>query len=387
MSAQPDAIVVGGGIVGAAVAWYLARDGLSVTVLERGLAGGGATAGGMGHVVVLDDSDAQFALARWSRTLLTELAPELPAAVEWDPCGTLWLAEDEAQLELARTKLRYYTDRGVRAELLDAHSLAAAEPELRPGLAGALHVPDDVVIYPLALCRWLLDRARDHGARVESGVEVVALDGGGDGSGDGSGDGGRGAARVRLRGGTSHEAGVVVNAAGAWAPALSPDLDIVPRKGHLLVTDRYPRCCRHQLAELGYFRSAHTLTDASVACNIQPRRTGQLLIGSSRELVGWDASINRDVLARMLARAAAFVPRLAGLRGIRAWTAFRPATPDKLPYIGRHDEAGIWIAAGHEGLGITTALGTGRLLADLIAGRAPPIDAAPFATGRRGVAA
>jgi glycine/D-amino acid oxidase-like deaminating enzyme len=140
---------------------------------------------------------------------------------------------------------------------------------------------------------------------------------------------------------------------------------------------------RHQLVELGYLRSAHEMSASSVAFNLQPRITGQVLIGSSRELVEWDASLNRDVLRRMLARAAAFVPRLPGLAAIRCWTGFRPATADKLPLVGRWDEVdGLWIAAGHEGLGITTATGTARLLADLILGRVPAIDPAPFTASR-----
>ncbi len=122
---------------------------------------------------------------------------------------------------------------------------------------------------------------------------------------------------------------------------------------------------------------------ASVAFNVQPRATGQLLIGSSRELVGWDASINRDVLARMLQRAVAFMPGLSRLPVIRTWTGFRPATPDALPLIGAWpDVDGLWIAAGHEGLGITTALGSGSMLAALIAGGTPAIDPTPFAPGR-----
>jgi D-hydroxyproline dehydrogenase subunit beta len=157
----------------------------------------------------------------------------------------------------------------------------------------------------------------------------------------------------------------------------------VPRKGHLVVTERYPGFCTHQLVELGYLQSAHTLTNASVAFNLQPRRGGQLLIGSSRELAGWDAGVNRAVVARMLARAAEFVPALRQLLAIRTWTAFRPATRDHLPYIGAVDDTGIvWAAAGHEGLGITTALATGRLIADGIAGRASAIDAAPYSPAR-----
>jgi len=125
------------------------------------------------------------------------------------------------------------------------------------------------------------------------------------------------------------------------------------------------------------------MTTESVAFNVQPRATGQLLIGSSRELVGWDASINRSIVRRMLDRALDFMPGLALTSAIRMWTGFRPATPDKLPLIGPwYDTPGLWIAAGHEGLGITTSVGTGQLLADLITGREPAIDPAPFAPSR-----
>ena len=120
-----------------------------------------------------------------------------------------------------------------------------------------------------------------------------------------------------------------------------------------------------------------------MAFNIQPRATGQQLIGSSRELVGWDLSINRRLLAAMIRRAFDFLPRLADLQVIRVWTGLRPATPDGLPLIGPWPRIdGLWIAAGHEGLGITMALGTGRLLAEGIVGRRPSLDPAPYEPAR-----
>ena len=89
------------------------------------------------------------------------------------------------------------------------------------------------------------------------------------------------------------------------------------------------------------------------------------------------------MLATMLARAIAFVPALATLTAVRAWTGFRPATPDKLPFIGAWPSVhGTWIAAGHEGLGITTAPATAAILCALITGAKPPIDAAPFSPAR-----
>ncbi|HXY40886.1 MAG TPA: FAD-binding oxidoreductase, partial [Vicinamibacteria bacterium] len=166
-------------------------------------------------------------------------------------------------------------------------------------------------------------------------------------------------------------------AAGPVSPALLPGLPVVPRKGHLVVTERYPGLLRHQVLELGYSRSAGELTRESVAFNVQPRPTGQVLVGSSRELCGWDASVNRPLLARMLRRAIAFMPGLASAQGLRTWTGFRPATADKRPLIGAWEER-LWVAAGHEGLGITTAPATAQLLCSLLLGRTPPLDPEPF---------
>lgn len=173
------------------------------------------------------------------------------------------------------------------------------------------------------------------------------------------------------------EADALLLAAGALSSRLVPELPIVPRKGHLVITDRYPGLLRHQTIKLGYVTSAHTLGAESVAFNLQPRRTGQLLVGSSRELVGFDASVNGRLRGRMLRRAVEYVPGLKHLKAIRTWVGFRPATADHLPLVGRWVDR-LYVAAGHEGLGITTAPGTARLVADLLVGRPPALDPAPF---------
>ena len=361
-----DAVVVGAGVVGAACADALTEAGLSVTVLESRFAGGGATAAAMGHIVVMDDSEAQFALTRLSRGLWEDLAAGLPRACEDERTGTLWVAADETEMEHVRRKAEFYGGRGVEVERLDAKALAEAEPNLRPGLAGALRVPGDRVVYPVNAARWLLGRAVARGAKLVEGEEVTAV----------------GAGRVATSRG-AFEAGSIVNAAGAAAPLLTAGLPIAPRKGHLVITDRYPGFCRHQLVELGYLASAHSPSPESVAFNLQPRATGQMLLGSSREFVGFDASVNRRIRDRMIRRALEYMPGLARLSAIRTWTGFRPATPDNLPLIGRWEHTpGLYVAAGHEGLGITTALGTARLIADAILGRRSPIDAAPYSPMR-----
>ena len=300
------------------------------------------------------------------------MAGELSRDVEDDPCGTIWIAETEDEIAAVRAKADFYSRHAIPAEILDAAALARAEPNLRAGLAGGLRVPGDRVIYPPNAARWLLERAKRRGAQVREACEVIAARG----------------TEVQLS--TERlDAAHVVNASGPQAPKLTPGLPIEPRKGHLVITDRYPGFCRHQLVELGYLKSAHSMTPGapSTAFNVQPRATGQLLLGSSREFAGWDARPNADVLAQMIRRGVEFMPRLGALSAVRVWTGFRPATPDKLPLIGRwsppdSSRPGPWIAAGHEGLGITTATGTGEILAALVTGETPEIDPAPFAPNR-----
>ena len=368
---NPDVIVIGAGIVGAACTDALAADGLAVLVVEAGVVVGGATAAGMGHVVVMDDSEPQFALTKYSRGLWDALLPDLPSDCEVQRCGTLWVAADAEELEAVRRKEASYRSHGVGVEVLDPVALAVAEPNLRPGLAGGLRVPGDSVVYPPAVARWLLDRARGRGAEVRTGAAVAAIDGAG----------------VRLADGTTVAAGRVVNAAGIAAGVLTPGLPVKARKGHLVITDRCPGFARHQLIELGYLKSAAGVATDSVAFNIQPRRTGQMLLGSSRQSGDETEAVDHGILGRMIRRGLEYLPGLSRLPALRVWTGFRAATPDKLPLIGPVPGNGrVWLAAGHEGLGITTSLGTGALLADLMQGRTPKIPPEPYRVeGRMGM--
>src|ERR1700722_5843062 len=161
-----DIVIVGAGIVGAACALECVRAGLRTTVVEAALFGGGATAAGMGHLVVMDDSEAQFALTHYSRSLWDELEAELPAEVQFRRCGTLWAAADEEEMREVRRKCAFYTQRGVAAEMLDGRQLVEAEPNLRDGLASGLRIPGDCVIYPPCAARWLIEQAAAGGAVI-----------------------------------------------------------------------------------------------------------------------------------------------------------------------------------------------------------------------------
>ena len=362
-----DLAIIGGGIVGAACALEAARSGLRVVVIDRSVIGGGATAAGMGHIVVMDDSEAQFALTNYSQQLWREIAPDLPGDIEYEECGTMWVAADEEEMAEVRRKQNFYETRGVPVEVLDDAGLAAAEPNLRKDMAGGLRVPQDSVIYPPCAARYFLKQAQALGAKVQLGQHVVGL----------REDG------VNLSDGSFINAGFTVNATGSWSPLLTPGIDVQPRKGHLLITDRYPGFVRHQLIELGYLKSAHASTADSVAFNAQPRQTGQILIGSSRQFGTNDATVEAVLLSRMLARAAEYMPGLTRLSALRAWTGFRAATADHLPLIGPcpgHER--LYLATGHEGLGITTSMGTAKLLVDQLLNRASAIPVAPYLPSR-----
>jgi D-hydroxyproline dehydrogenase subunit beta len=362
-----DVAIVGAGIVGAACADGLARRGLRVVVVDREIVGSGATAAGMGHIVVMDDSEAQFALTRYSQQLWEELRPELPEDAEYQQCGTVWVAADEEEMIEVHRKRDYYGKRGVPTEVLDAQALRIIEPNLRPGIAGGLLVPEDGVLYPPCAARFFIERAQQRGVDLRLGATVEQI----------------GQGRVRLTDGSEISAEVIVNAAGTYAPHLTPGLEIRKRKGHLVITDRYPGFVRHQLVELGYLKSAHSVSSDSVAFNVQPRQTGQILIGSSRQYGAEHKEVDNSVLVRMLERAQEYMPGLARLSAVRTWTGFRAATPDKLPLIGPSTgDRSIFLATGHEGLGITTSLATARLLADQITGTTSEIPIEPYLPSR-----
>lgn len=362
-----DVAIVGAGIVGAACAASLGQAGLSVVLVDEYGIASGTTAAGMGHIVVMDDSEAQFVLTRYSQQLWDELAAELPGVCEFERCGTIWVAADEEEMAEVRRKKEFYASHGVESEILDEKMLREAEPNLRERLAGGLLVDGDSVVYQLTATKFLADRAMKQGAVLKVGKRATEITEKG----------------VKLENGDFIAAGKVVNAAGTGAAALSPEIEVAPRKGHLVITDRYPNFVRHQLVELGYLKSAHGKASDSVAFNIQPRATGQILLGSSRQFGVDSNEIDYAILRRMAARAFEYMPKLQKLSAIRVWTGFRPATPDNLPFIGKLPERdNIYAAAGHEGLGITTSLATGALVADAILGREPAIPIEPYSPGR-----
>lgn len=354
--------------MGTACARELAMAGLRVAICEENdHVGGGATGAAMGHLAVMDDSEAQFALTNLSQRLWRESADELPADVEYRPCGSLWVASDDEELAEVERKYQFYSNRGVPVEILDSKRMREAEPNLRPGLAGALLMSADSVCSPPCAARYFAERVVASGGQLLLNTTVGQVSG----------------SAIVTNSGDIIRAGLIIVATGTAVQKLVPEIQVQARKGHLAITDSYPGFLHHQLIELGYLKSAHLATADSVAFNVQPKIVGQILIGSSRQYGVEDPAVDRQVLRRMLSRATEYMPGLANLPAVRSWTGFRAATADKLPLIGLcPGYKRVYLAAGHEGLGISTSLATARLLADEILGRDSEISRLPYQPAR-----
>ncbi|MHB9856971.1 NAD(P)/FAD-dependent oxidoreductase [Streptomyces sp. YIM S03343] len=384
MNSTPDVVVVGAGIIGAAVALALAVAGARVTVLDRGPANTGTTASGEGNLLLSDKAPgpelilAQRSLHLW-RNLATELADELGAGFpspEYEPKGGIVAAATAADADGLLAFAAAQRDAGVTAVELTPRQALGLEPHLNPAIAAAVHYPQDAQVQPVAAAEALLASARRHGAVVRIGAEVTGpLTAGG-----------------RLTGVLTDAgpvpAGQVVVAAGPWsgevAARLGVNLPIQPRRGMVLVTTRMPHRVRHKVYDADYVGAVEA-GDAGLRTSsvVESTAAGTVLIGSSRERVGFDDRLRVDVLRQLAAKAVALFPFLASAAVMRTYGGFRPYLPDHLPVIGPDPRLpGLWHATGHEGAGIGLAPATGELLAALLLGRPPALDPAPYAPGR-----
>ena len=386
VNTRSDIAVIGAGVIGASIAAELAARGAHVTVFDRGELGGGATAEGMGHLLFLADSPAQFELIGRSMELWGRLLPDLPPGCEVDQCGTLWLAADDEDLATAHEKTAGLRRFGVEAEVVDAAQLRQIEPELAHDLLGAMRVPEDAVVYPPRVVSYWLNESPAANRITVRAHETVEELGSTSGSGTATGSDvvasggqrrarGGSAPRLRTAGGDWETYSAIIVASGVGTAKLLPEVGIQPRKGHLAITDRYPGFLRHQVVELAYVKNTHMGEGDSVSMNVQPRSTGQVLIGSCRQFAGLDRSVDPGITKRMIDQAIRYVPSIRTLQILRIWTGFRPASPDDRPWIGAiPGRPGVFIASGHEGLGITSAMGTAELLTDIVMNAQPRIS-------------
>jgi glycine/D-amino acid oxidase-like deaminating enzyme len=380
MTEQPsDVVIVGAGIVGAACAWFATRAGLRVTVVDRGPVGGGTTSRGEGNILVSDKGPGpELDLALLSNRLWRDLGTELgPEAFELEYKGGLVVGTSESALAELQTLSEQQIGAGVESQAVAADELREHEPHLARDLPGGVLYPQDLQVQPVLAAAALLRAARQRGARFVGGTQVVGVQR--DGVGRVSG--------VLTTTG-SLPAGAVINATGTWGGELSASfgapVPVLPRRGFILVTEPLPRVVRHKVYSADYVANVAS-SDAALETSVvvEGTRGGTLLIGASRERVGFDATLSIEVIKKLSAQAVRTFPILAGVQLMRVYRGFRPYCPDHLPVIGADLRVpGLYHACGHEGAGIGLAPATGLLIAEAITGSASTVDLAPFAPMR-----
>lgn len=368
---NPDAIVVGAGIVGACAALSLTNAGLRVLVIDRGAVSSGTTGAGEGNILVSDkDPGSELTLALRSRDLWFELQNDVGDSFELEAKGGVVVArrDDSALMALADRQSMH----GVEIEKLNHSSLHSLEPHLHPDIQTGVYYPQDAQCQPMLAAAHIIRTVIKRGGSFISQAKVSRI--------------------IVTHGAVSgiettqgnFSAPIVVNATGTWAGELAEmagsKLPIAPRKGFILVTEPTQRIIFHKVYDSDYVANvASSDADLQTSTVVEGTRSGTILIGASRERVGFDGSMSYEVLRRLAAQATSLFPILRDVQLLRAYRGFRPYAPDHLPVIGEDGRVkGLWHSAGHEGAGIGLAPGSAALMTDAILGRESFMDGSAF---------
>ncbi|MCX6429980.1 MAG: FAD-binding oxidoreductase [Actinobacteria bacterium] len=378
---NPDAIVIGAGVVGAACALELAQAGLQVIVLDRGAIASGTTGAGEGNILVSDkEVGPELVLALRSRDKWFEISEALGGSFELEAKGGMVVAKTSSGLaELDKLVGRQRVS-GVIAQNLDGRDLHDLEPYLAPEFESGTLYPQDAQCQPMMATAQMLKEARSLGARIEVGAQVIAI-----------GSDSQGVASVSTEKETFHSR-VVINATGTWAGEIAvlagSHLPISPRRGFILVTHPAPNIVRHKVYDADYVANvASGAADLQSSAVVESTRSGTILVGASRERVEFDSTLNVNILRVLATQAIALFPVLAKVQLLRAYHGFRPYAPDHLPVIGEDAHVkGLWHSAGHEGAGIGLAPASAEIIVAQILGKNPFMDASAFSPQRFAVA-
>lgn len=412
-----DVIVVGGGVVGVSVAYYLACAGARVTVLERGELGRGASYGNAGLIVPsysvplatpealtqglrwLFDPESPFTiklrpdvqLAAWllrfvaagrtgtvkatipilramgmaSKSLFEQLLAEAGNEVGYQPKGWLYVYKTERGLEEGLKHAELVRRAGVDAVTLDGAGVRALEPAVRPDLAGGVHYTEDAHLNPARFVEFLADRAADHGATFKTHVRVTGL------------TARRGAVQAVRTSEGELRADHYVIAAGAWSTPLLKTIGlripVEPAKGYSL-TFPIPETAPGRPLMLG---EAHVVMTPMGDC---------LRMTSGLALEGFDESLDARRLQAIARAGSEYLIALDGVESSERWFGYRPLTPDSLPIIGPTARfENLILATGHGTKGVSLGPLTGKLVADLLSGQPPSVDITPVLPRRFGL--
>lgn len=372
---NPDAIVIGAGIVGACSALSLTNAGLKVMIIDRGTVASGTTGAGEGNILVSDkDPGPELVLALRSRDLWFEMQEDVGDTFELEAKGGVVVARgDDSQLK-ALAKVQ--SANGVIAQTVDHKELHELEPFLHPELHSGVFYPQDAQCQPMLAAAKIIQTVIARGGTLVSQSKVLGFEIEG------------GSVKGVITSTGRYLAPLVINAAGTWAGEIASlagsNLPVAPRKGFILVTEPAPQYIFHKVYDSDYVANvASSDADLQTSTVVEGTRSGTILIGASRERVGFDGSMNYEILRKLAQQAVSLFPVLRDVQLLRAYRGFRPYAPDHLPLIGEdYAVKGLWHSAGHEGAGIGLAPGSAALITDAILGRQSFMDPAAFSPKR-----
>ncbi|MDM5370803.1 FAD-dependent oxidoreductase [Bacillus bombysepticus] len=363
-----DVLIIGGGIIGCSIAYYTSKYGRDVTIIEKGEFVSGTSSRCDGNILAIDKDpgfDSQMSLV--SQKLVTDLSEELEHSFEYRAPGSILVCESDEEMEAAQQWVNRQKEVGLPFRMLDRQDIREESPFFADDLLGGLECATDSTVNPYLLAFSLLSEAQKFGAKAFKQTEVKSMKIETNGS-----------FVVETTNGT-FTAKQVVNAAGVWAPKigqmLNINIPIEPRKGHIIVASRQQHVGCRKVMEFGYLiskfggkRKVDALTEKyGVALVFEPTESQNFLIGSSREFVGFHTRINNEVIKCIANRAIRFYPKMADMMVIRSYAGLRPWTEDHLPIISRVEHIpNYFIAAGHEGDGISLAAVTGKVIEELL---------------------
>ncbi|MCU4988281.1 FAD-binding oxidoreductase [Bacillus cereus] len=363
-----DVLIIGGGIIGCSIAYYTSKYGRDVTIIEKGEFVSGTSSRCDGNILAIDKDpgfDSQMSLV--SQKLVTDLSEELEHSFEYRAPGSILVCESDEEMEAAQQWVNRQKEAGLPFRMLDRQDIREESPFFADDLLGGLECATDSTVNPYLLAFSLLAESKKYGTKAFNLTEVKEMKRDIDGS-----------FIVETTNGTFN-AKQVVNAAGVWAPKIGKMLDvnipIEPRKGHIIVASRQEHVGCRKVMEFGYLiskfggkRKVDALTEKyGVALVFEPTESQNFLIGSSREFVGFHTRINNEVIKCIANRAIRFYPKMADMMVIRSYAGLRPWTEDHLPIISRVEHIpNYFIAAGHEGDGISLAAVTGKVVEELL---------------------
>lgn len=368
-----EVAIIGGGIVGCAIAYYVAKSGIDCVLIEKDDIASGTSSRCDGNITIVDkDPGFDSLMSLKSQELTVDLKDELDLGFEYRALGSLLVCENDHEMQAAKEWVDIQNAAGLKFNLLDRSDLRQESPFFADDIPGGLECETDSLINPYLFCYSLIEKAKQYGLRVHTKAEVTGISK-------------KENFTIETTKGT-FTAKQVVNAAGVWAPfigkMLELDIPITPRKGHIIVGARQQPVMMRNVMEFGYLmnkfgrdRIVDKRTEQhGVALVLEPTESQNFLLGSSREFVGYDGRIDINVVETMARRAMRFYPKMSDFTMIRAYTGFRPWTADHLPIVSEVDHIpGFFIAAGHEGDGISLATVTGKLVDELIRGESQTV--------------